>query len=247
MIALDALQGHWQRNSLRGPGFKDSTTRVHWVQAGQWCADIRIPLARPDLAGAGSLSALSGADLAVLLSAEGFAGRVVLAEDICTWQRTWNWRGFPCPVDAGKLWFDDSGHLIEDGVHAEYREDWQHAPGWPWTASAVQTDGADGMLVSSETSFVLALGHRGSAALTSLRQALDDGDAVPADAEPAFASVYVMGHWDGGQGIAELSTQPFCEGMSVLTCHENHIRLTMPDFRGAHITRDLRLSALSTE
>lgn len=246
MITQD-LQGHWRRNWLRAPGVEDSTTRVHWVQAGQWCADIRVPLIRPRVGTAGSLSALSGPDLEVLLSAGGFAGRTTLAGDVCTWHREWNWRGFPCPVDTGALWFDDHGHLIEDGVHADYREEWQRVPGGPLTVWTMETDGADGMMLGNDTGFVLALGQRGAPAWPTLAQALRDGDAAPADAEPAFASVYLMGHWDGGQGIADLSTQPFCEGRAVLTCDEGSAKLTLPDFHGAIVTRALHLSHLSPE
>ena len=89
MISEATLQGHWQRNWLRAPGFEDSTTRVHWVQAGQWCADIRVQLVRPSLA-TGALAAMAPAELAVLISAEGFAGRTTLEGDICTWHRDWN-------------------------------------------------------------------------------------------------------------------------------------------------------------
>jgi hypothetical protein len=247
VISADDIQGHWRRNWLRAPGFEDTTTRVHWVQAGRWCADIRVPLIRPDVAKAGALAALSGPDLAMLLSAEGFAGHTTLAGDVCTWHRSWNWRGFPCPVDAGTLWFDDHGHLIEDGVHADYREEWQYVPAPAWRAWEVQADDADGMLISNERAFVLALGQRGSSASPQLAQALRDGTARADEAAHAFGSVYVMGRWQGGQGIAELSTQPFCEGDAVLTLDQTRAELTLPDFHGALHIRALRLSPVATE
>lgn len=240
------LQGHWRRNGLRAPGFEDSTTRVHWVQAGPWCADIRVPLVRPALS-VPALSAQTGPDLALLLAAEGFAGRTSLAGDVCTWARQWNWRGFPCAIDAGALRFDGSGHLIEDGIHADYREEWHRVPGPDWAAWAVSTNSADGMLLSNGDVFVLGLGQQDAPAWPNLAQALRDGDAAPADAASAFASVYVMGRWDGAQGVADLSTQPYCEGQAVLTRSAVSADLTLPDFHGALVTRTLHLTPLSAD
>lgn len=244
MISEADLQGHWQRNWLRAPGFEDTTTRVHWVQAGQWCADIRVPLLRPTL-DASSLSTMAPVDLAVFLSAEGFAGRTTLAGNICTWHRDWNWRGFPCPVDAGTLRFDPVGRLIEDGVHADYREEWQAVPGSAWTAMSAEAEGEMGLLVANETQFLLCLGQRDTPARTGLAAALCDGTAMVSDAELAFASVYVMGHWQESEGIADLSTQPFCEGQAVLQRDLATTRLTLPDFHGRMQEKILRLTPLS--
>lgn len=248
MISPARLQGHWRRNWLRAPTVNpvhdDSTTRVHWVQAGPWCVDIRVPLDRPGL-DAGNLAAIAPADLAQLLAAEGFAGRITLDGDVCTWARHWNWRGFPCAVDAGRLWFDDAGHLIEDGIHADYREEWEHVPGPDWTAQAVQTDISDGMLLTNDAGFLLSLGQREAADWPGLAAALRYGDATQADAAPAFASVYVMGHWDGAQGIAALSTQPICEGRPVLS--RDGTALTLPDFYGHGVTHALQLSPLPAD
>lgn len=217
---------------------------MHWVQAGKWCADIRVPLDRP-LSNAASLSALSGPDLAQLLAAEGFAGHTTLAGDTCTWTRTWNWRGFPCAVDVGRLWFDQAGLLIEDGVHADYREEWEQVPSDPWQAFAVESGFGSGLLITNNRDFVLGLGQQEAAAWPHLANALQSGEASPADAAQAFLSVYVMGHWDGAWGVADLSTQPFCEGYAVLARHEN--TLTLPDFHGAKVTHSLNMSPLSTE
>jgi hypothetical protein len=247
VISPADLDGHWRRNWLRAPGFEDATTRVHWLQAGPWCADIRVPLVRPNLSGCASLSAMAPADLAVLITAEGFAGTITLQGDVCTWHRTWNWRGFPCPVDAGTLWFDASGHLIEDGVHADYREDWERVPADTWTAFAVETSGADGMLLSNDKSFLLALGQKGAPAFPTLAQDLREGRARTEDAADVFASVYVLGHWEDGSGIADLSTQPFCEGTAVLTRRADRADLVLPDFHGRSFSQSLRLSALSND
>jgi hypothetical protein len=243
-VNLASLQGHWRRNWLRASGFADTTTRVHWMQAGQWCADIRVPLVRP-LRDATSLATLSGPDLAVLLAAEGFAGHVTLSGDVCTWTRTWNWRGFPCAVDAGKLTFDAVDLLIEDGVHADYREEWQRVPGDPWQAFAVEADLGSGMLLTNDRGYVLGLGQQNAAAWPLLASALESGEAHPAEVADAFRSIYVMGHWDGAAGIADLSTQPFCEGHAVLARDKD--TLTLPDFHGDRRTHRLRLTPLPTD
>lgn len=239
-MRLADLQGHWRRNWLRAPGLEDTTTRVHWLQAGRWCADIRIPLHRPALDGATCLADLSPAALADLLTAEGFAGHVTLDADVCTWTRTRNWRGFPCPVDAGRLWFDAQGLLIEDGVHADYREEWQHLPA-TFTPLAI---GEEGLLLTSPTTFLLALGLSDTPATAPLAAALRDGTAKPRDAAPAFASTYILGHWKGDSGIAHLSTQPFAEGHTILSRDGAALRLTLPDFDGHVAPRDLRPTPL---
>lgn len=247
MIAGADLQGHWRRNWLRAPGVEDRTTRVHWLQAGPWCADIRVPADRPGVTAARALCDMAPADLAVMLGAEGFAGRITLDGDICTWHRDWNWRGFPCPVDAGRLWFDAAGRLIEDGVHAEYREEWERAPAVSLAAEAVEGPGAEGLLIGNADAFLLALGRRGAPARPDLAAALRDGTAMSGDAAPAFASVYILGHWRDGTGIADLSTQPFCEGRPVLSRQPGTARLALPDFHGREVAQTLRLQPLPAD
>lgn len=243
MIAQSDLQGHWRRNWLRTKGLEDTTTRVHWVQAGQWYADIRVPLVRP-LLSVTSLSAMVPGELALLLSCEAFAGRTTLAGDICTWHRDWNWRGVPCAVDAGRLRFDAAGRLMENGVYADYSEEWQAVPGGAWTALAVETSTADGLLITNDTHFLLSYGQRDAPAWPELAAKLRAGTAQTIEAEAAFASFYVMGLWQGAAGIAELSTQPFCEGQAVLHRDQGGARLTVPDFHGRRQEHTLRLTAL---
>ena len=244
MIRSEDLQGHWRRNWIRAPGHCDETTRVHWIQSGRWCVDIRVPLHRPGVAEADCLADMSPADLAVLLTAEGFAGRITLDGDICTWHRDWNWRGFPCPVDAGRLWFDDAGHLIEDGVHADYREEWQPVPGAPWQARALVSEAATGLLMHNARDFLLALGQPGAPARPELPAALAEGTAQSAQAAPVFASIYILGHWDGTDGIADLSTQPFCEGWPVLQSNSAGTDLILPDVHGRTIRLPLETHPL---
>ena len=128
MITTDDIQGHWQRLWLEAPGFKDKTTRVHWMQAGDIYADVRVPLERPDVSGLNSLADLPARDLHILAQAEGFAGHTKVENSVCTWERTINWHGATDAIDAGELSFDTAGRLIEAGVHANYTELWER---WP--------------------------------------------------------------------------------------------------------------------
>jgi hypothetical protein len=237
-VNLTDLQGHWRRNWIRASGHEDTTTRVHWLQAGGSCADIRVPLHRPDPGPATCLAEMPPAALAALLAAQGFAGHVTLDADICTWTRERNWRGFPCPVDAGRLWFDDAGLLIEEGVLADYREEWQRVE---TPALAAFVIGDDGLLLSNAAIFLIALGGRDTPVTDPLAEALRDGTATAGDAAAAFASVYVLGHWEGAAGIADLSTQPFAEGRAVLG---RDGLLTLPAFDGRITPRTLPLSPL---
>ena len=241
MIGLDSVQGHWRRDWIRAPDLEDSTTRVHWLQAGALFADIRVPLDRPPPGRARCLAELPAAALADLLSAEGFAGHISLQGDVCTWHRMVNWRGFPCPVDAGRLWFDAAGALIEDGVHADYREQWWHQPSGTLDARLVQAEGATGVLVTGPALFLLVLGAADTPARPDLAIALRAGQATAADAAPAFDAVCLMGRIEAGRGVATLSTQPFCEGHEVLALGQDNATLTLPGFDGSTRRRDLDL------
>ena len=215
MIGLGDLQGHWRRVWIKAPGFEDHDTRVNWMQSGTLYADLRVPAERPSLIGARALSDLDPATLRGLMRAEGFAGSIALEGDICTWARDINWHGVPQGVDAGRMWFNADGDLIEDGVHAEYAELWQRAPEAPVGASRVAAGDLTGVFVRSDTRFLIGLGQPGARSSADLVEALERGER-PEAVEAHFASHYVLGHWDGVLGIADLATNPFLEGRAVL-------------------------------
>ncbi|MBR9843513.1 MAG: hypothetical protein GYB25_10150 [Rhodobacteraceae bacterium] len=210
------LQAHWQRLWLRAPGFEDTTTCVHWMQCGLLYADIRIPAPRPDLRGAQALADLSPAALLTLMQSEGFAGTIHVEDSICTWAREINWHGTPDGIDAGRMSFDAAGDLIEDGVHADYAELWRKTSDPTVEAIRLRGGGMEGVLVLSDTQFLLALGAPNTPASAPLISTLEAGelpDALPAH----FASHYVLGDWDGTTGCATRATNPFLEDQTALT------------------------------
>lgn len=205
MITQDDLQGHWQREWIVAPGFEDRTTRVHWLQAGSLFADLRIPLERPDLAGSSCLADLTPAALRVLMDAEGFGGHITVEDKKCTWHREINWHGVPDQPDVGLMSFDDTGGLIEDGVLIEYRELWQTVPQPPLSATKVRCGAMKGILIESDTEFLLGIGP-----VPSGPRNVDTTEGAALQLH--FASAYIWGKWDGAQGIATLATNPFYEG-----------------------------------
>ena len=242
MIAEADLQGHWRREWIRAPGIEDTTTRVHWLQAGALYADIRVPLDRPDLAGAACLEDLPAVCLLALMRAEGFAGTIDVAGGVCTWTREINWHGTPDTVDAGRMRFDTDCALIEDGVHADYRELWRHIPGPPLTATRVVAGDLAGILVQSDTLFLLAMGDPAALPTTQIRDALAHGDR-PEGLARHFATGYALGHWDGATGIADLSTNPFDEGIPVLEKTQAGLILLGHAVGGPRAAERLRLDA----
>ncbi|MEP1649455.1 MAG: hypothetical protein ABJK03_04450 [Paracoccaceae bacterium] len=216
MITQRHLQGHWQREWIKAPGFEDHSTRVHWLQAGALFADLRIPLNRPKIAGVSCLADLPPKDLRRLMDAEGFAGHISVKDDKCTWHREINWHGLPGQADIGLMSFDADGGLIEDGVLAEYRELWQAVPGSVVCGSKLSGGSMTGFLIENDTTFLLAVGPPPAGTREDLIVALDSGQAQHPALAAHFDSVYILGQWDGDQGIGILASNPFYEGQVVL-------------------------------
>ncbi|MEO0402389.1 MAG: hypothetical protein AAF214_08425, partial [Pseudomonadota bacterium] len=207
MITEDHLQGHWRRDWIKAPGFEDHTTRVHWMQAGDLFADLRIPVTRPDLSGHSCLADLSPGALHILLLSEGFAGTIDVTDDRCTWRREINWHGVPEADDVGLMYFEGNA-LMEAGVLAEYRERWLQEGATGMRAQRVSLDDMSGVFVENDAVFVLAMGPS-----PDTHQPATTNDAAM---QAQFTSTYTLGYWQGERGIATLSTNPFCEGQPVL-------------------------------
>lgn len=216
MIDEDDLQGHWQRDWIKAPGFEDHTTRVHWMQAGALFADIRVQQDRPDLTGRHCLADLTQAELSALMAAEGFAGTITVADNSCTWRREINWHGVPEVDDIGLMSFQDAA-LIEEGVLADYSEQWQRQPTAPLRGHRLDFGDQRGVLIENDSIFLVAVGPPPSGTSVALEQALKSGDASDAAMRAHFASTYCLGRWQGTEGRATLSTNPFCEGKVVVT------------------------------
>lgn len=221
MIGLKDIQGHWQRRWIKAPGFEDDTTRVHWMQVGPVYADVRIPIERPSLDGAACIAELSGQAIQALTNAEGFAGTVRVENCVCTWARHINWHGETRDIDAGRLSWDETGDLIETGVHAHYTELWTRPSDSTHSGLKLAGDGLTGFLVSVGEAFVFGLGQPDAPAFAL-------GGAVA----PLFDGVHLFGRWEGDTGIATLSTNPFQEGNACLTRAEQGVIYSHVDFRG---------------
>lgn len=222
MITKDDLQGHWRRDWIKAPGFADHTTRVHWMQAGDLYADIRVPAQRPELDAFTCLADVPRDMLDPFLEAEGFAGTIDVRDNHCTWRREINWQGVPEVDDIGLMSFKDEG-LIEDGVLAEYRELWQAEPGEPLRGHRITFGDMTGILVENDAVFLIGIGPAPSS---------NDNLGVQ------FASTYALGNWEGADGVATLSTNPFCEGQTVLR-RDAGFTWHAPSFDGATTARRL--------
>lgn len=218
MIGAADLSGHWQRAWIEAPDLSDGTTRVHWLQAGDGVfADIRIPANRPDVSGATCLAQLPQPVLAELLRAEGFAGTIAVSDSVCTWHRRLNLHGHPAPVDAGLMHRAPDGGLYEDGVHARYRELWHRQPAAPFRAALHASAARTVIAVFNETRFLVASEPAPHPAIARHRDALRRGEADARAARAAFAGQYTLGLWQGADGIATLSTNPFAETRPALS------------------------------
>lgn len=238
----ERIEGHWRREWLRWPEGEDATTHVHWLQAGALYADIRVPSRRPDLTGAVCLADLDVPALHALMAAEGFAGTIALDGDVCTWTREINWHGQPETVDAGRLSLKGDA-LIEDGVHATYRELWQRQPGSPLAARRIAGAGLQGVLVASDEVFLLALGDPEAPPARPLVEALARGER-PEGLARHFASLYALGRWEGRSGVARLATDPLREGCPILERWNGGIRWHRKGFEGGEETVTLSLTTV---
>lgn len=216
-LATEDLQGHWRRAWLKAPGYQDHDTTVHWMQCGALYADIRIPANRPVVRGAAALSDLSDGQLLSLLRAEGFAGTISVAGEVCTWARQINWHGRPEATDAGQIAFEGPDRMVETGVFGDYEELWTRTLEQPASALHLRAGTAEAWLVSIGRRFVFGVGERETPGSRNMLAALEAGQRSRA-LWAQFGFVYAFGHWEGARGVADLCTNPLLEGQALLTC-----------------------------
>ena len=240
MITQDEIQGHWERHWIKTPGFEDDTTRVHWMQAGFDFADVRIPLERPELKGATCLADLSPATLAALARAEGFAGRVTLGGDTCTWHREINWHGVPHDLDIGAISFDDKERMVEVGVLAEYTELWEQRATCKPRAFRFSNGTYSSVLIVAGHVGVLGIGRASKPATRPLIDALEGG-RLPTGTDQLFDGLHALCRIDNGRAAAILATNPLVEGRTVLTLRDETAIWHKVGFDGGR--SDIRLHA----
>ena len=234
-MTIDDLEGLWRRDWLRAGNSIDDTTRVFWAQAGGLFIDIRIPLHRPSISSYRCLAELDADALLQLTQAEGFSGHISLVNNECTWHREINWHGQSDQIDAGKLWFNESADvLMEDGIYDDYQEQWQRQPQHDFEVLELDIPEIRGLLLVSDSLFILGVGAVSAQGTASLKASLQKGE-VPASAQLLFSSQYCLGRWDGNDGIAELSTNPFCENSRVVFRDGENIKWVQYCYDGSQV------------
>lgn len=149
-------RGLWRRRLLQTPELTDRSTLVYWLQTGSLYADLRLPAERvPD-------------DPQALARQQGFAGLLKVDGNRLTWER---WLDFqpPAAPDVGRVHFEGEV-LVEHGVYAEYREEWERVPAAAADGAALsleaELDGRGrqverrGVLVACGDYFLFALDRR---------------------------------------------------------------------------------------
>jgi hypothetical protein len=221
--------GLWQRLSLRDTdGAMDTDTRVYWLQTRSLYCDIRVPQPRPSFEGCMRLSDCDGMQLEWLARQQGFAGALEAQGDECRWHRYMDFQPDTGQDDVGHMYFHD-GLLIEHGVYADYREEWERL--------TAPTDEVLAMELLSETSpdgsetrqpgYLLAVGDyfmfvRPRTVDTPAAASLADVVHEPCSVEqlvPLLDFEISLGRRGGARVPWEitLSTLPFREGRPLIT------------------------------
>jgi hypothetical protein len=125
VFTLKDLVGVWRRRSIETEdGQKDTTTQVFWLQTHSCFGDIRIPIDRNPCLGRSSLNELTEFEAIALSQQQGFAGITQVKGTTCQWHRHIDYQPPSDFRDIGSLeWEQDI--LIELGVEATYREEWE--------------------------------------------------------------------------------------------------------------------------
>ncbi len=231
MITAADVQGHWKRHWIKAPTFEDHTTRVHWMQAGSLYADVRIPLERPSLTAKSCLADLDARELLGFARAEGFAGHITLQGSQCTWHREVNWHGTPDTLDVGDISFDAEGRMIEAGVLADYTELWEQIKEEDTKAFRINGEGYAGYLVRDAKHFVLGIGKPNKPSSSDTLRMLEQGQ-IPPDISGFCDGLHAVGRVDGSDLVAELATNPFCEGTKVAILGSDHVSWHCVQFDG---------------
>ena len=240
--------GLWRRRLLQDAQGTDTRTQVYWLQSGSLYADIRIPADRD----AGNGVALQ----------QGFAGALEVEGSTLTWRRWLDYQPPAAVADVGRMHFTRLDQMIEDGVHADYREVWERIgpASLDRAAFALQVEYADGgmprrragVLVLVGEYFMFALDRLASLpAGGSLAELMQRDDLSDAQRDELFACEISLGRRRGARPWEiTYSTRPGHEGRSLLDIHgawtqnQAHIyEQRLPDGRGRRIWRQVERGA----
>ncbi len=125
--AAGGYRGLWRRRLLRDAQGEDRDTRVWWLQGDDYYVDLRQPPDRPDFAGVTAFDQLSNQQLAWLVRQQGFAGRLHIDGSRLHWQRSIDLQPPADLADIGTVHWDGAC-LLEQGLLAEYAEEWLWQP-----------------------------------------------------------------------------------------------------------------------
>ncbi|TQK31208.1 allophanate hydrolase [Arthrobacter sp. SLBN-53] len=119
----DLMHRCWRRTAIALPDNAiDTTTEVHWLQAGELYIDLRTPADMPAVTGTSS-DTLTRDDLVSMCRRQAFAGRLTEDDGVWTWHREIDLHPAEDLPDRGRLNMVDQV-LIETGVGRDYHEDW---------------------------------------------------------------------------------------------------------------------------
>jgi hypothetical protein len=150
-----ALRGLWDREEIFTPsGYRDTTTRVVWLQTRRFYGDLRIPADRPSRPGARDFGDFGDDDLIALARVQGFGGVLTASPDVCLWRRDLDYQP-PGETPDEARYEIEGDRMAELGIHAEYTEIWRRAPesAEPHVALRRET-GAGGLLVIAGDHFL---------------------------------------------------------------------------------------------
>lgn len=215
--------GLWRRSLLQDAQGVDTTTQVYWLQSGTLYADIRLPKNR---------DAVNG-----LALQQGFAGALEVDGSVLTWRR---WLDFQPPTavaDVGRMRFTRLDQMVEEGVHADYREDWERVgpASLDRAAFTLQVEYSStgiprrrvGVLVIVGDYFMFALDRLAALPLGTNLAELAEGDELAFEQrDQLFACEISLGRRRGGRPWEiSHSTLPEHEGQSLLDVHGVLVRV----------------------
>ena len=221
-------RGLWRRRLLETAGQADRRTTVYWLQTASLYADLRIP---EDRGRRGRLARMPHAGLRALARQQGFAGALDVDGDVLSWRRWLDYQPAGAP-DVGRVHFDGA-LLVEHGVHAAYREEWQRvqAAGDDCLALVLEEEldpnrchlKRAGVLVALEGYFMIALARPEPLPQAADLAALVDDAAYTLDAKRRFLNcAFELGvRHGGGRWELQLSTLPHHEGLGFREVHGN--------------------------